>query len=279
MTSVGVGDGPLAGVVLGVVRPASEQPGVVAYPRGALVEQYLAMENSIEQQFLIPQPLPLEGADLVIAGAVRSAGAFEETEEGWLWGNAQGAVRLGNVRVYDGSGRELPAAMTVTADDTRIVVAGRGLAGAAYPVIIDPEIGENDFRLSDMGPNGSADYTGFSPAVAYNSVDNEYLVVWVSDDNTAPQVEDEYEIFGQGVAAATGAEIGGDFRLSDMGPEGDTAYDLGAPEVAYNTAKDEYLVVWYGEDNIAPLVDDEREIFGQRLTKIQHLVYLPLVLK
>ena len=35
------------------------------------------------------------------------------------------------------------------------------------------------------------------PAVAYNSTNNEYLVVWAGDDNTAPLVDDEFEIFGQ----------------------------------------------------------------------------------
>jgi hypothetical protein len=50
--------------------------------------------------------------------------------------------------------------------------------------------------------------------------------------------------------------------------------------LAYNGAGGEYLVVWFGEDNISPLVDNELEVFGQRCTSgSAHLyLYLPLVL-
>jgi hypothetical protein len=40
------------------------------------------------------------------------------------------------------------------------------------------EVGANDFRLSDMGPSGDANYAAFEPAVAYNPTNNQYLVVW-----------------------------------------------------------------------------------------------------
>jgi hypothetical protein len=58
-------------------------------------------------------------------------------------------------------------------------------------------VGVNDFRLSDMGPDGNTNYGAFEPAVAYNGAANEYLVVWSGDDNNAPLVKGEYEIFGQ----------------------------------------------------------------------------------
>ena len=45
-----------------------------------------------------------------------------------------------------------------------------------------PEIGANDFRISFMGQD--ALYDAFRPAVAYNSTENEYLVVWHGDDNS-----------------------------------------------------------------------------------------------
>ena len=186
LTAVGASDAPLAGVTVGAVRPVDEQPSVAAYSRGGLVGQYLARQDSIEQQFVIPRPLPLGGADLVVVGAVRSAGTFEATEDGWCWRTPEGAVRLGDVRAYDGAGRDLPAAMTVTAIETRIVVDGEALAQAAYPVTVDPEIRANDFRLSDMGPDGNVNYGAYAPTVACNSTDDEYLVVWYGDDNTPP---------------------------------------------------------------------------------------------
>jgi hypothetical protein len=261
LTAVRVGDAPLSRVELGRVRPVHEQPGVVAYSRGGLTEQYLARQGGLEQQFVIPRPLTPGGADLVIAGTVRSAGVFAEAENGWQWRTAEGAVRLGDVRAYDATGRNLPATMQVRATETRIVVDGEALAHAAYPVTIDPQIGANDFRLSDMGPTGGANYVALSAAVAYNSTDDEYLVVWYGDDDTGALVDEEYEIYGQRVDAATGAEIGAnDFRLSDMGPDGDVNYYALWPAVAYNSADNEYLVVWSGADTIGG------GIFGQRVS-------------
>lgn len=127
-------------------------------------------------------------------------------------------------------------------------------------------VGSNDFRISDMGPNGDTDYGAIVASVAYNSQHNEYLVVWEGDDNTVPLVDEELEIFGQRINAATGAALGtNDFRISEVGPLGDPEFKTFDPSVAYNPDADEYLVVWYGDDDAAPLVDDEEEIFGSRL--------------
>jgi len=146
-------------------------------------------------------------------------------------------------------------------------VSAADLMAADYPVTIDPEVGSNDFRISNMGPDGSADYDAVTPKVAYNSTDNEYLVVWRADDDTGSLADGENEIYGQRIDAA-GAEIGSVFRISNMGTDGDTAYDGYGPTPAYNATDNLYLVVWEGDDvNIAgTLVDGESEIFGQLLT-------------
>ncbi|MCP4590710.1 MAG: hypothetical protein GY842_08195, partial [bacterium] len=218
LAALTAGETPLVGAVVDAVMPVREGSSLLAYERGPVVERYLARGDSVEQQFIIAHPLPLNGADLVIAGTVQSEGLFEKTETGWRWRTPAGAVHLGDVRVFDAAGRELPATMQVTANATRIVVDGTALNGAAYPVTVDPEIGSNDVRLSDMG-QGNPNYTARYPAVAYNSDDDEYLVVWGGDHNTDGLVDNEREIFGQRVDAVTGAEIGADIRLSDMGPD------------------------------------------------------------
>src|SRR5262249_56936040 len=98
----------------------------------------------------------------------------------------------------------------------------------------------------------------------YNPTNNEYLVVWSGDDNTGTLVDDETEIFGRRLDAATGAEVrANDFRISHMGPDGDPNFRAGHPAVAYNPTNNEYLVVWDGDDNTAPLVNAEVEIFRQ----------------
>jgi len=79
--------------------------------------------------------------------------------------------------------------------------------------------------------------------------------------------------------SATGAEIGAnDFRLSDMGPDGDANYGAYYPAVACNSANNEYLVVWHGDDDTGALVNNENEIFGQRFDA-KYRLYLPLILR
>jgi hypothetical protein len=119
-------------------------------------------------------------------------------------------------------------------------------------------------RISNMGPVGAPEYDGNYPAVAYDSDRDQFLVVWSGDDAAAPLVEGETEIFGQRLDAG-GALIGERIRISDMGPDGDPAFDAGLPAVAYNPDRGEFFVVWSGDDDTWPLVDGEFEIFGRRI--------------
>ncbi len=128
------------------------------------------------------------------------------------------------------------------------------------------EVGSNDFRVSDMGPDGSFFFAAQEPAVAWSSGSDEYLVVWWGDDDTPPLVNGEDEIFAQRLSGATGAELGAnDFRVSDLGPNGSSAYNAAHPTVAYAPGQDEYLVCWSGDDDLDGMVDGEEEIFCQRL--------------
>jgi len=78
-------------------------------------------------------------------------------------------------------------------------------------------------------------------------------------------VDDELEIYGQLVDEDLAGVGANDARLSDMGGTGDLVYDAFHPSVAYNPMRNEYLVVWQGDDNVGGLVDNEFEIFSQRL--------------
>jgi hypothetical protein len=129
------------------------------------------------------------------------------------------------------------------------------------------EQGANDFRISDMGGTGDGAFDATSPAVTYNSVDNEYLVVWQGDDDVGGLVNGELEIFGQQLNE-NGGEVGvNDFRISDVGGTGNADYWARNPDVTHNPVANDYLVVWYGDDNEGGLFDDELEIFGQRLDR------------
>jgi hypothetical protein len=71
-----------------------------------------------------------------------------------------------------------------------------------------------------------------SPSVAYNSVDHEYMVVWFDARNAGNN-----DIFGQRVTV-TGLPMGPNFPLIQIGA---AQVD---PVVAYNSADNQYLVVW-----------------------------------
>ena len=126
-------------------------------------------------------------------------------------------------------------------------------------------IGTNDLRISSMGPDGDPAYDALAPGVAYNSRDDEYLVVWSGDDDTGALVEAEFEIYAQRITAA-GAQTGvNDRRVSAMGGIGDPAFDALTPMVAFDRRRNRHLVVWSGDDPGGGRPDDKFEIFGSLL--------------
>jgi len=126
------------------------------------------------------------------------------------------------------------------------------------------ELGATDFRISDMGPDGSSAYgVEGQPIVEYESVTSRYLVLWAGDDNTPPLVDGETEIFAQALGP-DGAQIGAnDVRLTHYGTDGNPNTPAGSPEVAYDPAANQSLVVYEGTGD-SPLALDETEVFSIR---------------
>jgi len=140
------------------------------------------------------------------------------------------------------------------------------ICGLSFTTIIHAqiqELGVDDRRVSFMGPDGDPDYDGFSPKVAYNTANDQYLIVWSADDNTGPLINGETEVYGQ--LFDSNGPIGDRFRISQMGPNGDEEFDGNSAAVAYNTVRDEYMVVWHADDNTGGLLNNEFEIFGRRI--------------
>jgi len=114
------------------------------------------------------------------------------------------------------------------------------------------EAGDDDFRMTWFGTDGTTTLNVYKPAMAYNSNNNEFLVVWEGDKGPG---DNNFEIWGRRIDAATGDLIGTDsFQISDM------LYDADAPDVVYNSTDNEYLVVWQGGDTSGDI-----DIWGQRL--------------
>lgn len=115
-------------------------------------------------------------------------------------------------------------------------------------------------RLSFMGPNGSGTYDADRPDLAFNGDDNEYMVVWDADDDTPPQINGETEIFALRVNNM-GMPLDSARKISDVGPDGSGAFDALDAEIAWNSDRNEYLVVFQGEDSLS----DDADIHGQLL--------------
>ncbi len=124
-----------------------------------------------------------------------------------------------------------------------------------------------DIQISDIGQDPGSIRQGRSPRVVYNPADDEYLVIWFADDPDSGLADEEYEIFGQRLDGQ-GQEIGAnDFRISDMGIDGDSSRGASIPAVAFNSNQPQYLVLWNGDDDAGGQVENEFEIFGQRLDR------------
>jgi hypothetical protein len=80
-----------------------------------------------------------------------------------------------------------------------------------------------------------------SPAVAYNSTQEEYLVVWYNDRGLV----DDADIRGQRLDK-NGAKLSEPFYISEGFGSG---HDRRNPDVAYNSTTDQYLVVWENLDS------------------------------
>lgn len=126
------------------------------------------------------------------------------------------------------------------------------------------QIGVDDFRISDMGVDGDPNAAAFRPRIAYDPFGNQYFLAWHGDEITPPLVDNEFEIYGQ-YLAADGTQIGNnDFRISDVQPDGNAEFSANRPAVAYNPVTCDYLVTYFsGEPNNTDDVDSA--VFGRRV--------------
>lgn len=140
-----------------------------------------------------------------------------------------------------------------------------GWLAAATPIATAGPIGPDDFRISDIGPDGSPGYEAQQQDAAYNPATDQFLVVWRGDE----QGDLQAEIHGQLVDARTGATAGpNDFLVARIGPVGEDDTDAIEPAVAYNSARNEFVVVFAGDEatDAEPLITDTFEIYAQRVS-------------
>jgi len=120
-------------------------------------------------------------------------------------------------------------------------------------------VGETEPKNIRISNTMGAGSRASSPAVAYDGVDKEYLVIWRSIRANMP-----FEIFGQRVSAS-GTEIDADFQISNIGAAGKDR-SLNNPALTNNSTTGQYLIVWQGNPLPGPAGARMNEIFGQLLS-------------
>jgi len=139
------------------------------------------------------------------------------------------------------------------------VVAHSTISNTYLVVWDDQNEGDIEGRVIDADGNvggalnvfDTAGFTATQPAIAYNAVANEYLVVFARQ--TAPN---NWDIYGR-LVLPNGTVSGTPFAICDG------ADDQIHPDVDYNAANDTYFVVWADERDLATTGWD---IYGQLLT-------------
>ena len=167
-------------------------------------------------------------------------------------GKVNGAIRLRKFVTISqaGNSQEAPAVAYNSRDKQYLVVwqdfrhGNWDIYGQLVSAAGDP-LGSN-FAISDILKDQRL------PAVAYNSQDNVYLVVW--QDNR----DGDWDIYGRRVQSDGGMH--GDFAISKA------AGSQQAPVVAYNGQNNEYLVAW--QDGRG----DDEDIYGQRVSSEDKLL-------
>ncbi|MBU1878973.1 MAG: hypothetical protein KJ734_08480, partial [Chloroflexi bacterium] len=215
-------------------RPIA-QGTTVAYARPAgLTERYLVQADGVEQLFELAAPVG--SGDLMLTGRVETALAGELAPAGGLdfYHNGRKALRYGAATAFDAAGRSAPVAVAYAGGELALTVPGDWLAGAAYPVTIDP------YLTGDILISRGEEEQGY-PAVAANdsALFPEWLVVW--EDRR----DGDWDIYAQRVDA-DGMIKGEVISVAD------SANNLRRPAVAYDTTQNRYLVVW--EDATSPAI-------------------------
>ena len=131
-----------------------------------------------------------------------------------------------------------------------------------YMMTAVAEIGSNDFRISEVGGLGSTEAIALAPAIAYNAIDNEYLVVYESVNARNPNDSGSTrEVFGQVIDGETGRQKSHPLVISTSFSENDRSLNARAPTVAWSSNSNSYFVAWVADNTLA----EGQDVYGQLL--------------
>jgi hypothetical protein len=201
--------------------PAQRTSDSVRFERGAFSEVYDLAPSSVEQKFVF-ETFPGQGdLELVIRAASDMTRSVDA--DGLALSNALGRVRYGRAEVVDSVGRRAPATTEWLCDEIRIEVASSFLAGASFPVTIDPLI--TTFTV-DNSP-----YDDFAPDVAFDAGNGIWAIMYEETFSAA-----DHDVIAV-LADTDGLTVPFGLFYVDNTPE-----DWRHPRVADNALADQFLI-------------------------------------
>lgn len=171
----------------------------VELDRGAFVEAYDFGPRALEQTFVFAAP-PGAG-ELVVHIPLASQLEPGECADGFEFRGELGRVGYGRATAIDAAGRRLSAATTLDDGSITIRVGAEFLAGATYPLVIDPVVSTFDVDTTT--------YDDYLADVAYDATYDRWLVVY--EETATASDHDVYHV----VLNATGGYLWGGYVNSN----------------------------------------------------------------
>ncbi|MBL8752381.1 MAG: hypothetical protein JNK15_03690, partial [Planctomycetes bacterium] len=208
----------------------SRDGDLVAFDRGAVVEQYATQLRGIEQRFVLAE-LPTRG-ELRLRIAFASALQPSLCADGVHFTGPRGGVHYGLAVAIDGNGRRTAMTTELHGGALELVVPAAFVASATMPLVVDPLLTPLTQFNNDSIPIGNLD-------AAWDQVAGEWFVVFDYAFNA-----NNLHVFGQRLTAdglPTGAVVAID----------DTAVSWYRPRIANLASPSRFLVVAECDDVVA----------------------------
>ncbi|MFO1078234.1 MAG: hypothetical protein U1E73_10990 [Planctomycetota bacterium] len=194
----------------------------VELPHGAVVEAWDLELDGAEQSFVLATR-PGAG-DLRLDLRVTSELAILRDGEGVRFANEHGAASYGAATMVDADGMRTPVDLGLTADGIALEVPAATLAGAAFPIVIDPYVQTHWVANST--------YNEHSIDCAYDASTDQWMATWEGDSSAT-----NHDI-GCALLDSTGLMIPGSFQFIDS-----SAWNYERPKIAVNNYTHTFMIV------------------------------------
>jgi hypothetical protein len=231
-------------------RPAepTRADGQILYDHGPWSEIYVLRDDAMQQCFVLKEAVD---GPAVIRIPIRS-GLTPRADAGGTgveFVDEKGHARLSYKDAYamDRAGHIAPLVLSVEGSAICVHLSREYLAGATFPVLVDPVVGAPGFLSSSGGI-----WRAPGMHIAYNSVDNLYLAVWhrdvVFDDPPSNHGHQPHYWLTSSRVDARAISVAADGTVTfgairNLGPA-QTGFAAFAPRVAHNPVNNEFLVAW-----------------------------------